>query len=358
MFTHNSPVKKKSHIIRNIALGFMVLVLLTGAGGAYMIRRWYKQNLTPVSSNSEVKNITIKSGMGPHTIAKALEDSGIVRNSKAFETYVRGKDLATQLKAGVYELSPSMSVQQVVDVLVSGKEASTLFTIGPGKRIDQIKARLLKAGYVQKDIDSAMNPSLYKDIAIMSELPAGKTLEGFLYPESFQVTTSSLPKDIVRQSLMQLDKVVTSDMKAAFAKHNLTVYQAITLASVVEREVPRADDRKVVAQIFQKRLALGTPLGSDATYYYAAAVFGGDPYPNLDSPYNTRIYAGLPPGPISSVSKTALDAVAFPADTDYLFFVTGDDGVNHYTSTSAEHEQATKQYCKISCATGYVPDSL
>ena len=126
----------------------------------------------------------------------------------------------------------------------------------------------------------------------------------------------------------------------------------------VEKEVPKAEDRKIVAQIFLKRLAEGTPLGSDATYYYASAVYGGEPFPDLDSPYNTRMYAGLPPGPINTVSKTALEAVAYPSDTDYLFFVTGDDGVNHYTKTSAEHEQATRLYCKVSCATGYVPDSL
>lgn len=357
MFKHNT-VQKKRHILRNIVIFTLVFLLLAGGSGAYMVRRWYKDNLLAVSADTEVKNITIKSGMGPNSIATMLVSEGIIKNAKAFETYVRGKQLATELKAGVYELSPSMSVQQVVDVLVSGKEASSLFTIGPGKRLDQIQARLLKAGYAQKDIDVAMEPSQYKDISIMSELPSGKTLEGFLYPETFSVTKSSTPKEIVRQSLEQLDKAISTDMKTAFKARNLTVFEAVTLASVVEKEVPKAEDRKVVAQIFQKRLSIGTPLGSDATYYYASAVFGGEPFPDLDSPYNTRIYAGLPPGPINNVSKTSLEAVAFPASTDYLFFVTGDDGVNHYTNTSAEHEQAVKLYCKISCAAGYVPDTL
>lgn len=357
MFTHNNAPKKR-HIIRNILLGLLLCGFIVGLGSIYMVRKWYKDNLSSLSANTEVKNITIKSGMGPGAIASMLVDEGIIRNARAFQTYVRGKQLATELKAGVYELSPSMTVQQVVDVLVSGKEASTLFTIGPGKRLDQIESRMLKAGYTQQDIDAAMQPSQYKDIAILSNLPTTKSLEGFLYPETFQVTVSSRPTDIVRQSLQQLDKAITSDMKTAFLTHNLNVFQAITLASIVEKEVPKAEDRKIVAQIFQKRLAEGIALGSDATYYYASAVYGGEPFPDLDSPYNTRIYAGLPPGPINNVSKSALEAVAYPADTDYLFFVTGDDGVNHYTRTSAEHEQATKQFCKISCATGYVPETL
>ena len=323
-----------------------------------MVRRWYKANLSAVSADTEVKNIVIKSGMGPKTIAKLLESEGIIKSANAFETYVRGKQIATKLKAGTYELSPSMSVEQIVEVLVSGKEASTLFTIGPGKRLDQIESRLLKAGYTQKDIDDAMDPTQYKDIGILSELPDGKTLEGFLFPETFSVTPSSLPKDIIRQSLLQLDKIITPNLRALFLNQKLSVFEAITIASVVEREVPRADDRKIVAQIFIKRLAEGIPLGADATYVYAAAVFGGEPFPGLDSPYNTRLYAGLPPGPISNVSKTALEAVALPASTDYLFFVSGDDGVNHYTRTTLEHEQAVKQYCKITCAVGYVADSL
>jgi UPF0755 protein len=155
---------------------------------------------------------------------------------------------------------------------------------------------------------------------------------------------------------MELDSVITPQLAAEFEVHGLTVYQAITLASIVEKEVPSVEDRKIVAQIFLKRLKEGVNLGSDATYYYASAVFGGEPFPDLDSPYNTRMYSGLPPGPINNVSKSALLAVAEPSDTDYLFFVTGDDGVNHYTATEAEHQAAVRQFCKISCAPGYVPD--
>lgn len=334
------------------------LLLLAGAGGLYVVRKWYKQNLQATSTNGEVRNVTIKSGMGLSSIADMLEKEGLIRNAKAFETYVRGRKLATELKAGVYEISPSMNVEQVVDVLVSGKEANSLFTIGPGKRLDQIKAKLLKDGYTQEDIDSAMDPNQYKDIGIISELPSGKSLEGFLYPDSFQITVSSSPRDIVRQSLKQLDSVVTPKLKEEYKKQGLSVYEAITLASIIEKEVSGKEDRRMVAQVMLKRLNEGMNLGADATYLYASVVYGGEPFPSNSSPYNTRLYPGLPPGPISNAGLSSLEAVAYPAPGDYLYYVTGDDGVNHFTRTSLEHEQATAKYCSVTCAPGYVPDSL
>jgi UPF0755 protein len=265
---------------------------------------------------------------------------------------------SAELKAGDFELSPGWDVAKIVDALVEGKEASTLFTITPGIRIDQIKKRMIKANFNQTSVDNAFVTDLYRDHPLIAELPAGATLEGYIFPETYSLTKSSTPTDIIRQSLDLLEQSITVEMRAGYKAHGLTTFQAVTLASIVEKEVSNTNDRKVVAQIFLRRLDEGIALGSDATYYYASAVFGGEPFPDLDSPYNTRKYAGLPPGPINNVSKTALEAVAFPSTTNYLFFVTGDDGVNHYTSTEAEHNQAVKQYCKVSCATGYVPDSL
>jgi UPF0755 protein len=309
-----------------------------------------------VSSSSEVVVVTIESGSSPSEIARLLEEKELIRSVKAFETYVRGSGDAAKLKAGIFELSASMTTQEIVNVLVEGKEVSSLFTIGPGLRLDQIKKRLLDAGYTLQDVDLALDPSLYSDIAVVQTIKAGSSLEGYLYPETFRVDRSSTPQQIIRQSLNELDSVITPQLAANLEVQGLTIYDAITLASIVEKEVPSVEDRRVVAQIFLKRLREGVALGSDATYYYASAVFGGEPFPDLDSPYNTRIYAGLPPGPINNVSKTALEAVADPAQTDYLFFVTGADGVNHFTYTESEHQAAVSQYCGASCEPGYIPD--
>lgn len=350
MFKHT----KRKTWLKVVGVVFLILIIL-GSGATLYLRKWYSDALSAVSSSSEVVVVTVESGSSPSDIAVLLEEKGLIRSIRAFETYVRGTGDADKLKAGVFELSASMTTQEIVNVLVEGKEVSSLFTIGPGLRLDQIRKRLIDAGYGEKDVDSALDVTLYQDIAVGRTIKAGSSLEGYVYPETFRVDRSSSPEQIVRQSLNELNSVITSKMAADFETQGLTIYDAITLASIVEKEVPSVEDRRIVAQVFLKRLREGIALGSDATYYYASAVFGGEPFPDLDSPYNTRIYAGLPPGPINNVSKTSLEAVAEPAQTSYLFFVTGDDGVNHFTNTEAEHQAAVSQYCKISCAPGYIP---
>lgn len=351
MFKHS----KRNNWLKVVGVVSLIIIIF-GSGATLYVRRWYSTALKPVSSTSEVVLVKIESGSSPKDIALLLESKGLIRSANAFETYVRGSGDASKLKAGTFELSASMSTQEVANVLVEGKVTSSLFTIAPGLRVDQIRKRLIDAGYPESDIDAALETSQYNDIAIVRTIKPGSSLEGYIYPESFRIDTSTTPQQIIRQSLIELDKVITPQMMAGFEEQGLSVYDAITLASIVEKEVPSTEDRKIVAQIFLKRLKEGISLGSDATYYYASAVFGGEPFPTLDSPYNTRIYAGLPPGPINNMSSVSLDAIAEPANTNYLFFVTGDDGYNHFTSTEAEHLAAVSQYCKISCAPGYIPD--
>ncbi|MCA9346961.1 endolytic transglycosylase MltG [Candidatus Saccharibacteria bacterium] len=347
-------IKRKPSKLK-ISLIILLSLILVVFSGVLYARFWYVNSLKPVSNDTTVVSEIIAPGSSLGDISSQLKNHGLIKSARAFEVYVRIQKQASKLKAGTYELSPSMSTQQVLDVLVAGKEAASLFTIGPGLRVDQIKQRFIKAGYSEEDITLAMDPANYLDIPVVNQIKDGESLEGFIYPESYQITESTTPKDIIRLSLVELNKVITPDMVAAFRSHNLSVYEAVTLASIVEKEVPSAEDRKVVAQIFEKRLDEGIDLGSDATYFYASAVFGGEPTPFLDSPYNTRLYSGLPPGPINNVGKTALEAVAYPADTDYLFFLTGDDGINYFTRTQAEHEQAIRDHCKITCASDYVP---
>jgi UPF0755 protein len=260
------------------------------------------------------------------------------------------------LKAGSFELSPSMSTQEIVNVLVEGKEISSLFTIGPGLRVDQIRKRLIDAGFAEAEVDAALEPTQYADIAVARTIKPGATLEGYIYPESFRIDRATTPTQVVRRAITELDKIVTPDLAAKLEQKGLTIYDAITLASIIEKEVSSPEDRKKVAQVFLSRLESDMSLGADATYLYASAVYGGEPFPSNDSPYNTRKYGGLPPGPISNFSRTAIEAIAEPSGTNYLFYVTGDDGINYFTSTEAEHLAAVAKYCTITCAPGYIAD--
>jgi UPF0755 protein len=145
-------------------------------------------------------------------------------------------------------------------------------------------------------------------------------------------------------SLLQEKKYIEE-----FQKRNLTIHEGLILASIVQQEVKEPADQKQVAQVFLKRLKSGIQLGSDVTYMYAAEQMGVRGTPSLDSPYNTRKYTGLPPGPISNMNPSALDAVAFPAAGDFLYFVAGDDGRTYFSRTEVEHEANIRAHCTTLC---------
>jgi UPF0755 protein len=157
-------------------------------------------------------------------------------------------------------------------------------------------------------------------------------------------------QQIVTQSLDEMAEALTPAVLDGFEKQGLSPYEGITLASIVIKESSNSKDVKRIAGVFYNRLNSGISLGSDVTYQYIADVTGVPRNANIDSPYNTRKYKGLPPGPISNTNKLALEAVAFPEQTDYLFFVAGDDGTVYFSKTQAEHEALTAKYCIKLCS--------
>ena len=159
----------------------------------------------------------------------------------------------------------------------------------------------------------------------------------------------NISKDRIAESLTEMQEHLTSDIRKGFTNHGLTVYQGVTLASIVEQEVPGLGDRNQAAQVFLKRLGINMELGSDVTAFYGAIRAGVTPAVDYDSPYNTLLHKGLPPSPISTVSDSALQAVAHPATTDWLYFVAGDDGRTYFARTLDEHNANVKKYCHKLC---------
>jgi UPF0755 protein len=253
------------------------------------------------------------------------------------------------LQAGTYSLSPSMSVSEITDKMVKGDVTKNLLTILPGKRIDQVKEAFAAAGYSQSEIDQAFNASNYADHPVLSSLPAGASLEGFLYPDSFQKEISTPASVIIGESLDEMQKYLTQDVVNGFAAKGLNTYQGVTLASIVYKETGDPAYQPSVAQVFYNRLGQNMGLESDTTYHYAAATLHQTDSPNIDSPYNTYQHKGLPPGPISNVTASTLKAVAHPVPNDYIYFITGDDTKVHFSKTVEEHQAAIKQYCQKSC---------
>lgn len=230
------------------------------------------------------------------------------------------------------------------------------FTIRPGETIFDIQDSLIERGYSAAEVEAAFSADY--DFDFLKKRPAGATLEGYLYGETYEFYETATVKDILTKFLEGMDKIISeNNLEARYADQGLTLHEGITLASIVQKESP-AGEQATVAQVFLSRLNYGWRLGSDVTVSYALDVLNPDRDRNhndnasvltVDSCYNTRINTGLPCGPISNPNLAALLAVAEPADTSYLFFLTGDDGLMYYSYTEAEHNQNAYLHCQDLC---------
>jgi UPF0755 protein len=319
------------------------LLLLAVVVGSLIVHRSYTNQLRPVnSSDKSYKYVTIASGTPFTDIAQLLHDKGLIRSSDAFQWYVTSKGERDKLQAGTYHLSPSMSTNQIADKIVRGEIATDLVTILPGQTITEIRKTFITAGFKVTEVDAALQPGQYKGMSALADNPHGSTLEGFLYPDSYQKTGTTNPSQIVTEALTEMQSHLTTDVRNGFAAQGLSVYQGVTLASIVEKEVAKPTDRTQVAQVFISRLRNGMRLGSDVTVFYARSV--------NDNSYDTTANSGLPPGTIASVSEGSLVAASHPASSKWLYFVTGDNGVTHFSKTFEEHQQNVDKYCHKLCS--------
>ncbi len=331
--------KKYSKLSSYLVLGTLIFVLLTVGGVAFFVRKSYVNNLLPVSQNSKTHYVTIEPGSTPSQIADKLAEKGVIRSNWAFEWYVRQAQARDQLKAGTYTINENQSVQDIVKLISSGKVATDLITILPGKDLEQIAKKFEEAGFSKSQVDAALKPDLYQDHPALTDKPSNANLEGYLYPESFQKTAETKLENIITLSLDETHKVLSPDIRQAITKQGLSLHQAVTLASIIENEVPSDEDRPIVAQVFLKRLKEGMKLESNAT----------DEYAKKNPAYDTYKITGLPPGPISNFTKSAIEAVAYPANTDWTYFVSGDDKHTHFSKTLEDHEANVKKYCTKQC---------
>lgn len=334
--------KAKKHILLFIALaifGVFTLALI----GSYS---WYNNALSPRTKDDMYSLVTIKSGTSRDQIARELEEKKLINSATAFLLYVRLNGINT-LQAGQYRLSSKQSTQQITEIIEKGKVTTVSVLISPGQRLDQILASLEKEGYTKQDLEAALEVS--RDHPALKGLPNDVLLEGYLFPDTYTIEPNTSAKQLITTILDNFEKRVTPEIREGIAAQGLNMRQAVILASVIQKEVPEPEVQRKVAQVFIKRLKEGKMLGSDVTYMYAAALSGETATPSLNSPYNTRKVTGLPPTAISNFNLSALQAVANPTDTDYLFFVAGDDGTTHFSRTLEEHEALVEKYCHKLC---------
>lgn len=332
-----------------VVIAVITIAILVTIGAVVLARNYYQNNLKAVSSEQTYKTVTIEPGSSVNQIADLLKSAKLIRNSQVFKQYVRSKNVQSKLQAGTYSISPSQDVAEITTILTHGNIVKNLFTILPGQRIDQIKSAMINAGFNAQEVEAAFNPAIYSNWPALSDKPSNTSLEGYLYPNSYQKVSETKPQTIIEQSLQQMQLHLNSQLRDSFVAQGLTVNQGVILASMVEKEVSRPDDRTQVAQVFLARFRQNMPLQSDVVTKYGD-ILASHPFSlTFDTPYNVYLHAGLPPTPISNVSDSSLQAVAHPAATDWLYFVSGDNGNTYFSKTLAEHEALTAQYCKKLC---------
>ncbi len=308
---------------------------------------WFQSQLAAPGDGLVELQLVIDEGSTHEIVAEELASSDIIKSAFAYRLQARLEN--TELVAGNYDVNDGQSVRDLLALFSEGRVTTQLVTILPASRLSEIQANFIAQGYNEAEAAEALKADQYRDHPALESLPPEGTLEGYLYPESFRVSEDTPLSEVVRLSLDEMALLLSPERKAGIRAQGLTVHEGIILASIVEEEVSELDDKPIVAQVFIKRLNEGIPLGSDPTARYGASLVGLEETVFADTPYNTRTNGGLPPTPISNISASSLDAVISPSDTEYLYFVSGDDGITRFSFTLEEHERKTREFCIELC---------
>lgn len=322
---------------------FFILILLSATGCSLIAP------VDPVDpSNSDPVIFTVAPGTGLTGIAKQLKAENLIKSELGFKQQAKGMGAETALKAGAYELNPSMDASQIIEKMVKGDiyVEKVKVVIPEGYELQQIEKRLIDAGLIDKAaFEKAMTEGQY-DFPIVNELPEGKNrMEGFLFPATYQIPKDASEEEIITMMLGAFNKHFKEEYFARAKELNLSVLEVVTLASIVEREAKLDSERALIAGVFYNRLKVNKQLESCATIQYALGERKTRLYNKdllIESPYNTYKYRGLPPGPIASPGAKSLEAVLYPEETEFLYFRTTakGDGSHDFSKTFQEHQQS------------------
>lgn len=307
---------------------------------------------TPAGDDPASVVFTIEPGESVTQIAARLQTEGLVRDAQLFRMYLRYSKLDSGVEAGQFTLKRTMTIPQVAQALQSGRRDELTLTIPEGRRLEEVAVLVEQ----QTPISATAFLSLVRDARpwaaqypFLADLPAGASLEGYLFPDTYRLPLEATAADIVARMLANLDRRVTPAMRDSLSSQKRSLFQAVVLASIVEREAVVAQERPVIASVYLNRLATGMALDADPTVQYAMASakkqtpwwpqLTQEDYRAVKSPYNTYLNPGLPPGPIASPGLSSLQAAIQPAQTNYYFFRAScsRDGTHLFSKTLEEH---------------------
>jgi UPF0755 protein len=327
---------------RKISIGLIVLAAFLG--GIFFV---YSQIYFSHGKTQEKKIVAIKKGDNALVVGEKLKKEGIISGKYYLAIYLWKKNNLHSLVAGVYEFVPGLKISEIAQIITGGEvlPTSVPVTFPEGMTIENMATVLDKNGFSGADFISITNnpPQELKDkYKFLSEIPVSKSLEGYLFPDTYFIAKDAKSEQIIDKMLDAFnDKVFLATEKEIKAQ-NKTLYQIITMASILEKEVNTEEDFKIVSGIFWKRLSIGQALQSDATLEYILKTKDFQhsvQQTQVDSPYNAYKYKGLPPGPISNPGIDAIMAALNPQDSKYLYFLTDPKNPKNtvYSATFEEH---------------------
>jgi len=312
---------------------------------------------TPASDASTAVVFTINPGETAATIAPRLQREGLITDAQLFLWLVRYRGVDVQLEAGDYELRANMTMDEIVDTLQHGRLREVLVTLPEGRRAEEVAALLEEQGVVDGEVflASVRAGGFAYDFLLDRPEDAPSSLEGFLFPETYKIPVDYDAAQLIDLMLATFGERLSPQMRQTAADKDMTIYEVVTLASIVEREAVLAEERPMIASVYLNRLEQGMYLQSDPTVQYALGYqeetgqwwkipMSLEEDTPFDSPYNTYLYPGLPPGPICNPGLQSLQAVLEPAETEYLFFFSRFDGSHAFAETYEEHLRNQELY--------------
>jgi UPF0755 protein len=329
---------------RIIAWTLALLVLAAIAAGAWIylnIERPYK------GYEAAEQFVEIPPGSGTAAMARRLADAGVVRSAPVFRIAVWLRGNARRLQAGEYRFDRPMTAAEVVDRIARGDVYVRAITFREGLTVREMAAHYEASGFGSA---SDFMASARRGELIHAIDPAAKDLEGYLFPDTYTLPRRTTADQLIDRMVSRFQKALTPEVRDQAAQLGFDVRELVTLASLVEKETAKAEERPIVAGVYANRLKIGMGLQCDPTVIYALMLAGrydgnirkGDL--QIDSPYNTYRYAGLPPGPIAAPGEASLKAAASPADVPYLYFVSRNDGSHVFATTLDEHNRNVNEF--------------
>ncbi|MFH1366453.1 MAG: endolytic transglycosylase MltG [Patescibacteria group bacterium] len=312
---------------------------------------------TPITdiNNAVEKEVTINKGDGSRVIADTLFQKELIKSKNAFFVYTFIEGVSQKLQAGTYKLSTDMSIKDIVLALSEGKLISNERKIKIGELSNkEIGIYLEEQGIMSQEtfLEAASakdSHEILPDVNYSFLADKNKTvdLEGYLFPDTYYIYINSQAKDIIKKMLDNFDKKLTPELREAIAGQNKTIFEIVTMASILEKELTKDEDRKIAADLFYRRIEIGMPMQSDATVNYATGKSERQPtYSDLEtvSPYNTYLNKGLPPGPICNPSLSAIKAAIYPTPNEYYYYLNKKDGTTVWSKTAEEHAANKAKY--------------